>query len=119
MTTTTCYKVGCSAWSAPDLSLPVVLHHAQVFSQVFQANLELGVLCAGEVKELSHQKVCFVSELGRLPGVGGQQGAEHTQVLLSMIHCLLHALHLDIPAGANQEKQLVVLLKHIGRKLAF
>lgn len=86
-------------YSVPDLSLPVVLHHGQVFSQAFQAYLELWILCAGEVKELKHQQVCLVSQLGCLPGVGGQQGADLTQVLLSMFHRLIHALHLDIPAG--------------------
>lgn len=91
-----------NAWSILDLSLPVILHHGQVFSQVFQADLELGVLCAGEVKELSHQQVCLVSDLGCLPGVGGQEGAGPTQVLLCMFHRLLHALHLNIPAGTNQ-----------------
>lgn len=88
---------------APDLSLPVVLHHGQVLCQVFQADLELRVLRVGEVKDLSHQHVCLVSELGRLPGVGGQQGADVTQVLLSMVHGQLHALHLDIPARTNQK----------------
>ncbi len=92
--------------SIPDLSLPVVLHHGQVFSQVFQADLQFRVLCAGEVKQLSHQLVCRVSELCRLPGVRGQQGAQATQVPLSMFHRLLHALYLDIPAGTSQDKVL-------------
>lgn len=79
-----------------DLSLPVVLHHGQVFSQVFQADLELWVLCAGEVKQLSHQLVGLVSELGCLSGVGSQQRANIAQVLLSMFDCLLHVFHLYV-----------------------
>ncbi|TNN61157.1 hypothetical protein EYF80_028665 [Liparis tanakae] len=46
----------------------------------YRADLELGVLPAGEVEELSHQQVRLVSELGRLPGVGGQQGADLPQM---------------------------------------
>lgn len=92
--------------ATPDLSLPVVLHHGQVLCQVFQADLELGVLRVGEVKDLSHQHVCLVSELGRLPGVGSQQGADIAQILLGMVYCQLHALYLNIPAKTNQKQKL-------------
>ncbi|KAF3836483.1 hypothetical protein F7725_029041, partial [Dissostichus mawsoni] len=61
------------------LSLPVVLHHGQVLGQVLQAALQLGILSAGEFKELSHQQVSLVSQPGCLPGVGGQQRADLPQ----------------------------------------
>lgn len=92
------------------LSLPVVLNHGQVLCQVFQADLELGVLCAREVKQLNHQQVCLVSELGCLPGVGGQQGADLSQVLLSIFQSLIYELHLDVPAGEKPLSIFVTLL---------
>lgn len=95
--------------SVTDLSLPIVLHHGQVFSQVFQGNLELWVLCAGEVKQLSHQLVSLVSELGCLPGVGSQQRANIAQMLLSMFYCLLHVRHLDISTKHDRQEVGYVL----------
>jgi len=92
------------------LGLPVVLHHGQVLRQVLEARLELGVLGVAEVEELRDQQVRLVPQLGRLAGVGGQQGAEVAQVCLRVAHRLLHAFDLDVSAPHDtQQGRLDVL----------
>ena len=90
-----------------NLSLSVVLHHGQVLRQVLEADLDLWVLGVGELKELNDQQVGFVPELGRLAGVGGQQVAEAAQVLLRVVHRLLHAPRVDVSAHQHTARPLI------------
>ena len=101
------------------LGLPIVLHHGQVLGQVLEADLELWVLCAGELKELCDQQVGLVPQLGCLAGVGGQQGAEVAQVLLRVVHRLFHALHLDVSAHNTRHTDVLVTLLYFHLEDAF
>lgn len=85
------------------LRVAVILNLSHLLRHVLQGRPQLRVLCVGEIHQLFDQLVRLVPQLGRLPGVGRQDGAELPKVLLRVGDGVLHELDLGISAGKGQE----------------